>query len=115
MRQREATAPGDEGSGNNEVLRAKYLDYCSAKLADLLVFISPDEIYLIAQRAAQERGDTGELSYTRMVQTATKWLADKVKLPPFEIWVEDYLAHSEMYEEFFMGLWESEFTDRSGS
>lgn len=115
LSQREATAPGDEDAGHNEVLRAKYLDYCSAQLADLLVFISPDEIYLIAQRAAQERGDTGELSYTRMVQTATEWLADKVKLPPFEIWVEDYLAHPELYEEFFMGLWESEFTGRSGS
>lgn len=115
MSQREAAAPGGEDPGHNEVLRAKYLDYCSAQLADLLVFISPDEIYLIAQRAAQERGDTGELSYTRMVRTATEWLADKVKLPPFEIWVEDYLAQPELYEEFFMGLWESELTGRSGS
>ena len=50
-----------------------------------------------------------------MVRTATEWLADKVKLPPFEIWVEDYLAQPELYEEFFMGLWESELTGRSGS
>ena len=115
LSQREAAAPGGGDPGHSEILRAKYLDYCSAQLADLLVFLSPDEIYLIAQRAAQEREDVGELNYTRMVQTATEWLASKTTLPPFEIWVEDYLAHPELYEEYFMGFWESELTGRSGS
>ena len=108
MSEREAAASRGDEPGHSEILRAKYLDYCSAQLAELLVFISPDEIYLIAQRAAEERGDNGELSYTRIVQIATKWLADKVKLPPFEVWVEDYVAHPELYEQYFMGLWESE-------
>ncbi len=92
----------------SEVLRAKYLDYCSAQVADLLLFISPDEIYLLAQRAAQERGDPGEVSYVRMVQVATEWLSEKMALPPFEVWVQDYLAHPDRYEEYFLGLWESE-------
>jgi hypothetical protein len=95
----------DKGS---EVLRAKYLDYYSAQVADLLLFISPDEIYLLAQRAAQERGDPGEVSYMRMVQVATEWLSEKMALPPFEVWVQDYLAHPDRYEEYFLGLWESE-------
>jgi hypothetical protein len=93
---------------DSEVLRAKYLDYCSAQLADLLLFLSPDDIYLLAQRAARERGDPGEPSYNRMVQIATEWLSQKVMLPPFDIWVTDYLAHPDRYEEYFMGLWESE-------
>lgn len=92
----------------SEVLRAKYLDYCSAQVADLLLFLSPDEIYLLAQRAAEERGDPGEVSYLRMVQVATEWLSEKIALPPFEIWVHDYLAHPDRYEEYFLGLWESE-------
>ena len=92
----------------SEVLRAKYLDYCSAQVADLLLFLSPDEIYLLAQRAAQERGDPGEVSYMRMVQVATGWLSEKIALPPFEVWVHDYLAHPDRYEEYFLGLWESE-------
>ena len=92
----------------SEVLRAKYLDYCSAQVADLLLFISPDEIYLLAQRAAQERGDPGEVSYMRMVQVATEWLSEKMALPPFEVWVQDYLAHPDRYEEYFLGVWESE-------
>jgi hypothetical protein len=99
---------------DSEVLKAKYLDYCSAQVADLLLFLSPDDIYLLAQRAARERGDPGELSYMRMVQVATDWLAAKIKLPPYEIWVADYLDHPDRYEEYFMGLWESELTRLDG-
>ena len=91
-----------------DVLRAKYLDYCSAQLADLLLYLSPDEIYLLAQRAAAESGHSGDVTYTYMVNVATRWLSEKVVLPPFEIWVEDYRAHPDLYDEYFMGLWESE-------
>ena len=100
--------PARGDAQQSEVLWAKYLDYCSAQVADLLLFLSPDEIYLLAQRAAQERGEQDEVSYTRMVQVATEWLARKITLPPFDVWLEDYLAHPDRYEEYFMGLWESE-------
>ena len=91
-----------------EVLRAKYLDYCSAQVADLLLYLSPDEIYLLAQRAHSEEGAEGEFSYIQMVRIATDWLSQKVALPPFDVWVVDYRAHPDRYEEYFMGLWESE-------
>ena len=43
---------GKKGSKESlKVLRAKYHDYCSAQVADLLVYMSPDEIYLLAHRA----------------------------------------------------------------
>lgn len=107
---------GRSGSDEpSEVLRAKYLDYCSAQVADLLLYLSPDEIYLLAQRAHRERGGQGDLSYVEMVQIATDWLSRKVKLPPFEIWREDYLRHPARYEEYFMGLWESEAEIPDGS
>ncbi len=91
-----------------KVLRAKYLDYCSAQVADLLLYLTPDEIYLLAQRAYREDSEKGELSYVEMVQSATDWLAQKVALPPFEIWLEDYRDNPESYDEYFIGLWESE-------
>jgi len=93
-----------------EVLRAKYHDYCSAQLADLLLYLSPDEIYLLAQKASRDILDTPpEAAYAQMVELATAWLARKVALlPPFEIWLEDYRAHPDRYEEYLMGLWESE-------
>ena len=44
----------------------------------------------------------------RMVQVATEWLSEKMALPPFEVWVQDYLAHPDRYEEYFLRFWESE-------
>ena len=90
------------------VLRAKYHDYCSAQVADLLVYMSPDEIYLLAHRAYREGGGEGDISYVEMVRVATDWLSRRIALPPFEVWLEDYRAHPDRYEEYFMGLWEAD-------
>lgn len=90
------------------MLRAKYLDYCSAQLADLVLHLSPDEIYTVAEKAARERGEAFVGSYMHMVQTATEWLSGKVTLPPFEEWAEDYREHPERYESYLMGLWTDE-------
>lgn len=37
----------------NKVLRAKYHDWCSARLADSFLVLAPDEIYELAERASQ--------------------------------------------------------------
>lgn len=107
----EESAVGGSQVGSNEpldVLRAKYLDYCSAQVADLLLYLSPDEIYLLAQRAHRERGEGGDLSYVDMVELATQWLSRKVSLPPFEVWLTDYREHPERYDEYLLGLWKSD-------
>lgn len=90
------------------VLRAKYHDYCSAQVADLLIYMSPDEIYLLAHRAYREQGGEGDITYAEMVRVATEWLSHRIALPPFEVWVEDYRRYPEQYEEYFMGLWEAD-------
>ena len=94
------------------VLRAKYLDYCSAQLADLLLYLSPDEIFLVAEKAAREQGRASAGSYMRMVQTATAWLAKRVSLPPFEEWAEAYRADPARFEAQLMGLWELDVDSR---
>jgi hypothetical protein len=90
------------------VLRAKYHDYCSAQIADLLMYMSPDDVYLLAQRASREDGGQPDISYMETVRVATEWLSRRVVLPPFELWLEDYREHPERYEAYFMGLWELE-------
>ena len=96
-------SPSDESI---DVLRSKYLDYCSSQLAELLLYLSPDDMYVLAQKAHAEQGGAGELTYGVMVRIATDWLAGKVSLPPFGVWLEDYRAHPDLYEEYFMGFWE---------
>ena len=103
---------GPEGSsGGHEtepVLHAKYHDYCSSQLADLLLFLSSDEIYLLAKRAQEGRDEAATPSYADVVRVATEWLSARVPLPPFEVWLEDYRRNPASYDEYLMGLWESE-------
>jgi hypothetical protein len=98
------------------ILRAKYLDYCSAQLADLLLYLSPDEIYLLAEKAHRSQaGEVGPGSYVEMMQTATAWLSTRVSLPTFEDWVRDYQANPGHYDRYLMGLWESELEPTNGT
>ena len=43
------------------VLRAKYLDWCSARIADRFLRLTPEEIYKLAERASEGEGDSGSL------------------------------------------------------
>lgn len=104
----EALAPEDRSEESREVLRAKYLDYCSAQVSDILLLLSPDEMYVLAQDAAASAELPGELSYDQIVQLATERLSTKISLPPFDVWLEDYRANPESYERHMIGLWESE-------
>jgi hypothetical protein len=53
------------GSGSSpdgaeaRVLRAKYLDWCSAQVADHFLALSPEEIYELAERATQAEREAG--------------------------------------------------------
>lgn len=42
------------GPSSDPVLRAKYLDWCSARVANRFVKLTPEEIYQLAERAARE-------------------------------------------------------------
>jgi len=96
------------GIAPEEILRAKYLDYCSAQVADILLLLSPDEMYVLAQEAAREVGASGDLGYVRIVELATGRVSRKLALPPFEVWVQDYRLDPGRYDQYLMGLWESE-------
>ncbi len=94
-------------SGDDGVLRAKYIEYCSAQLADLLLYLSADEIFVLAEKAARASGETGDVSYMKTVEVATTWLAERVSLPTFEVWSAEYLADPERFESDFLGLWKA--------
>jgi hypothetical protein len=114
---------------DEEVLRAKYLDWCSARLADRFLALSPDEIYELAERASHGRDDTlvalgasgteAEMpqrssslaeaavkepeNFRNLIARVTEVLAET--LPTFEAWVEGYRADPARYEEELLGFW----------
>jgi len=99
-----------EGGGDmaERVLWAKYLDYCSSQVAERLLLISPDDIYVLAQEELRGGGRKGEPSYEQMVRLATEGVAQRLKLPPFEQWAEEYRQNPARYDDQLIGLWESE-------
>jgi hypothetical protein len=106
-----SSPPETKGSEPEAVLRAKYLDYCSAQVADILLLLSPDEMFVLAQDAARDAGVALDLSYDQIVDLATGRVSRKLALPDFETWVREYQADPERFEEHLMGLWKSDHPD----
>lgn len=98
------------------VHRAKYLDWCSAQVADHFLALSPDEIFELAERAGREDAESSgrslsasaedELaSYRAMVERVTGVLARQLDLPGFEEWMEMYRQNPAAVEAQLLGFW----------
>jgi hypothetical protein len=99
------------------VLRAKYLDWCSAQVADHFLALSPDEIFELAERASQAeplvegprsgaQEETGDLSsYRAVVERVTEVLTTQLDLPTFDEWLELYRVNRDAVEARLLGLW----------
>ena len=103
------------------MLRAKYLDWCSAQVADHFLALSPAEIFEIAERAARdsdvsrrpsswqsEEAAQDLHSYRRLVERVTEVLWQQLELPTFEVWEEQYRRNPEAIEEQLLGFWRDE-------
>lgn len=117
----------------DRVLRAKYLDWCSARLADRFLALTPDEIYQLAERASHGREDAFVASgasgaagpdlsafiplsalppqwrdpdsFRVLVARVTDVLADTLELPTFEEWKESYRRAPDALEAELLGFW----------
>ena len=100
------------------MLRAKYLDWCSAQVADHFLALSPDEIFELAERASQEgvaapdrvAGALLEApdelsSYRAVVERVTEVLTRQLELPTFDEWMELYRRNRESVEARLLGFW----------
>jgi hypothetical protein len=125
-------ADGSDG-GEERVLRAKYLDWCSARVAERFLELTPDEIYELAQRASYGadpdpgRRASGSVSpdapdltaspaflqpsveepesFRRIVEIVTQALTRDMSLPDFEAWRTAYEAAPEAFDDDLLGLW----------
>jgi len=120
-------------TAHEDELRAKYLDWCSARLADRFLALSPDEIYELAERASHGRMDTlvaSGASRTRthpisddpqpsaassdwrepenfrlLVARVTEVLAETLPLPTFEDWAAAYRDDPKRFDVELLGFW----------
>ena len=102
------THPSTAGRESVDVLRAKYLDYCSAQVAEIVLRLSPDEVFVLAREEARGASTVESLSYDSMVQLATVRIYQKLDLPRFEEWAEEYRRDPARFDADLLGLWEED-------
>lgn len=111
------------------MLRAKYLDWCSARVAERFVKLTPEEIYALAEQATragtESPGDEGATnvvsvaasgiespaaadaspSFKSIVERVTEVLASELALPPFSEWARAYRKDPAKFDAELLGLW----------
>jgi len=90
------------------VLRAKYRDYCSARVADALLSLSPEETFALAEARAREANRSAPNSHNDAIRLATGEIRDRLNLPEYESWATQYLKDPQRFDSYLMGLWKSE-------
>ena len=102
----------------NRTRRAKYLDWCSARLAERFLDLSPEEIYGLARpdmpapagdADADESRETlpppTDLRYRALVQRVTDALLERMPLPTYEQWSAAYEESPERFDAELLGFW----------
>jgi hypothetical protein len=99
-------ARGEAAAGQDRILRAKYLDWCSARVAERFVKLTPEEIYQLADEA-NTGVDGGEpsMSFREIVERVTRVLTAEMDLPDFEEWSAAYAIDPARFDEELLGLW----------
>jgi len=111
----------DPDPSDDDVLRAKYLDWCSAKVADRFLRLTPEEIYELAQRASHGDApaaprvangsalppapETDGASFREIVQQVTAVLTAELDLPTFDEWSGAYVRDPAQFDDELLGLW----------
>jgi hypothetical protein len=100
---------GRMDAGDERTLRAKYLDWCSARVAERFLDLSAEEIYALAHPATGDPSGSlpapGEESYRVLVQRATEVLLERMSLPVFGEWREQYEASPAAFDAEMLGFW----------
>ncbi len=104
-----------EEHADEDILRIRYFDWCSAKVAERFLSLPEEEVWELAQRArvstvAPMETDrrsalpTGSASYWELVRQVAKTLATEMGLLTFEEWVEQYRLDPGRYARDILGF-----------
>ncbi len=96
------------GAEPEEVLRAKYLDYCSARVCDVFMDLEEERVFELARAAERKKGVAhGVLNFRDLASILVEQLFGDLALPDFETWAEDYRRNPQEYEPYMLGLWKT--------
>lgn len=83
--------------------RARYLDFCAARISEVFLSLSDERTYQMMEEAALEAGlEIGSLGFSEMMDLVTQRLRRNVPLPEFEDWVQEYRESPERFDGLFL-------------
>ena len=83
--------------------RARYLDFCAARISEVFLSLSDERTYQLMEEAALEAGlEIGSLGFSEMMDLVTQRLRRNVPLPEFEDWVREYRESPERFDHLFL-------------
>lgn len=104
----EPRKPHESGAEPEEVLRAKYLDYCSARVCDVFIELEEEQVFELARAAEKRLGVAqGALNFRDLANLLVEQLLGDMALPDFGAWAEDYRRNPDVYDPYLLGLWKS--------
>lgn len=94
-------------------LRVKYVDWCSARVAEHLLGLSPEQAFDLAGRVSQpapsrpcsgRSAEKSPLSYPEVVRALTRSVFADLDLPDFAEWLARYREAPSSFERELLGF-----------
>jgi hypothetical protein len=96
-------AEAGEGADAGDLarLRSLYASYRLDQVVHLIALVQPDDFEaLVARVLAGRRVDFESDDQLQLAMLVVERIEALLPLPPFEVWVEDYLAHRDRYRAY---------------
>lgn len=72
-------------------MRARYLDYCAARISEVFLSLSDERTYALMEEAARDADiEIGSLGFSEMMDLVTGRLRDEIPLPSLEEFAAEY-------------------------
>jgi hypothetical protein len=82
-------------------MKSLYESYRTDQVCHLIALTDPDDFRLIVEKLLDGREiDFRARDRFQLAMIVVQELENRLPLPPFEVWVEDYLAHASIYEAY---------------
>ena len=90
--------PASVDAGDVAGLRSLYASYRLDQVAHLICLVEPEDLEAAVDRILEgERIDFRARDRIQFAMMVVEYIERRLPLPPFEVWVEDYLANPEAY------------------
>ena len=95
-------------------LQTRYYDWCSARIAERILALSPEELQSLGERYSETEatpapvaapGSFASAGVHALAEGAIRAVQAELRLPSFEGWLEEYRGDPERFDRDLIGLY----------